>query len=374
MEIEQRGFVVGVAIDLAEEQSGGASDGDQQIELTLQLANPRGLGSTTTGGGQQKAFLNISGTGSSIFEINRDMAKQTSRTPFYEHLKVIIVSKELAQKPGLFSKTMDTFIRDPEMRRSVKVLVAEGKSKNFLNMESEQEKLPSLKIESIIKNTRKNASIIEPVRIGKVHQLLLNRNSYVLPTISLVNNKLKDEGVAVLHGKSNVLVGTLNKTETKGLNFIKGETSSGVFHVNVDGDSVIYEIVNAKSKIQCEAKSKDDLKFTVSIEMEGNIAEDYGSKDDLIDERYLKKVESKIEQEIKNIAQQTIDKVQKELKVDVLGFDRRLRRTDYDLWEQVRKNWDRGDNYFAKSDVNVEANAIVRITGVADQTKSGIIE
>ena len=52
VEIEQRGFIFGVALDLAEEQSSS----EENIELTSQFIIPQNLTSSTGSGGSGPAY------------------------------------------------------------------------------------------------------------------------------------------------------------------------------------------------------------------------------------------------------------------------------------------------------------------------------
>src|SRR5690625_990583 len=125
MNIEERGFVIGSAIDLAEEQTSE----NVHVTLTNQLVVPAGLGTPAQGSGEEKAFNNLSATGESIDNIVHSMGVITSRVPFFGHLQLVIISSEIAKQPNLFSSIMDFFIRDPEMQRKVKEIISNEKEK-----------------------------------------------------------------------------------------------------------------------------------------------------------------------------------------------------------------------------------------------------
>src|SRR5699024_1706222 len=98
--IEERGFVVGSAIDVENEKL----NGNYQVTLTNQSISHIGFGTASEqGGSDQKAYMNIASSGDSIFEIDDKMAARTSKVPFFEHLKVLVISKELAKTPHLLA-------------------------------------------------------------------------------------------------------------------------------------------------------------------------------------------------------------------------------------------------------------------------------
>src|SRR5699024_2548974 len=117
--IEKRGFVIGTGIDLAE------SDGEQTIyTVTDQFVLPQSFGNSTESTNDNQAFLNITNQGSSIYKADEQTPATSSKTPYYEHLKVVIVSDKLATSSSQMNQLMDRYIRDISIRRGIKVVIA----------------------------------------------------------------------------------------------------------------------------------------------------------------------------------------------------------------------------------------------------------
>ncbi len=365
VDIEERGFVVGAGIDLMDKKQ----NGEYQIKLTNQFVVPSSLGTPAQGGGESKAFSNISATGESMYAIDQEMAQLTSRSPFFEHLKIIVISKDVAEIPNLFAEMMDIFLRDPEMRRGIKVLISDGDAKDILDVKPENEKLTAIYIESIMENSFKIASVLEPVRIGAVHAHLLDQNSYVIPKIAAIEKGLRYEGAAVFHGYDNKMIGELDGDETKGFNLITGNSKKGTLKIKLDEEIIAYELEEVKSEIRVDTKAKDNITISVKINVEGSIAETFGTQS-LLKKKNLTEIQKQVEKEIEKIANHTIKKAQEELRADVLGIGNILKQRHYEFWQTVKNEWDHGENYFAKSKFNVSANAKVRATGSTNQTKN----
>ncbi|ASK61197.1 hypothetical protein CFK37_02810 [Virgibacillus phasianinus] len=363
--IEDRGFVVGTAIDLADQQESDFYN----VKMTYQFVVPAGLGAPGESGGP-KAFTNISATGKSLFEIIRYVDTQTSRAGYFEHLKVIVVSEEVMKEPELFASVMDDFIRDQEMRRSMKVIVSENDAKNILAVEPDAQKLPAIYIDSILQNNYKSARVIMPVRIGQVHEYLLTDRSYVLPRITTTEDgkRIKENGVAVIHGYNNQMVGTLTGKETKGLNFITHNNDGGTVEFEIDNHLMIYEIQNTKSSIKIEVNDNNKVDISIKIGAEGRIGEMYGSEKLLTPKRFAE-IEKGISKKMEKLANQTLKKAQKDLNADIFGFAELLKQRHYDDWQKMKDDWDHGDNIFADCNIKVTANAIVRSVGATDKTK-----
>src|SRR5690625_1060349 len=81
--IEDRGLIIGMAIDLAE----GEEAAENHLTVTTQFAVPPGLGNPAQSGGGGNPYMNLSASGNSIDLITQKIANQTNKIPFFEHLK-----------------------------------------------------------------------------------------------------------------------------------------------------------------------------------------------------------------------------------------------------------------------------------------------
>ncbi|GAB3043335.1 Ger(x)C family spore germination protein [Virgibacillus ainsalahensis] len=363
-EIEDRGFIVGVAIDLAENHNNGR----YSLLLTEQIVIPSRIGAPTqSGGGEQEAYMNVSESGQAIYAIHSEISKKTSRSPSPEHVDVLPVSAEVAKEPGLFGNVMDVFLRDQEMRRGIHIVIAAEDAKGLFDINPKNEQFPVRHIESILENSDRNSAIIDPVRLGDVHEYLLMEQSFILPQMVITeDNKIGNEGVAVFRGKNNQLVGSLDGDETKGLNFITGENQEGILEVSTEDTPVSITIRDGKRKITVDKKDENNIVFHVDLEVSGTIAEVFSSKD-IFNPESLAKIESSLEDEIENLARASIDKVQNDFKVDVFGFGPYLHRHHYEFWQTVKDNWDHGENYFEKSQIDVSVTAEIEESGNIQQ-------
>ncbi|PAV27821.1 hypothetical protein CIL05_19935 [Virgibacillus profundi] len=364
--IEDRGFIMGIAIDLAEE---GKTNGNYHLTMTNQFAVPPGLSAPGGGsGGGGKAFVNLSASGESIYAIGQEMANKINKLPFFEHLKVVIVSEEVAAIPQLFANVMDVFIRNRDARRGIKVIIAKEKAKDILNIQPENEKLPARYINQILENSIIKTGELRPVRVGEVHEHLLAKSSFVLPEVTSGDSELNFVGGSVYKGDSNMLIGSLKPSEMLGLHLITGEKLGGTIEFNFKDHLTTYSIREATSRVKVNAKDPENIDIAVTINMEGEIQETFGTFI-LKEPGVITALEKEISAKVKKIADEMIKKGQKELEADIFGFADNLKKFHYHTWEKIKKDWDHGENYFAKSNVSVTVDAQVRSDGVVDQSK-----
>ncbi|MBD1381325.1 Ger(x)C family spore germination protein [Metabacillus arenae] len=367
VEIEDRGFIVGVAIDLVEEAASepDESKGKYLYKGTWQFVVPSGLsqGSSDTGGSAaQKAFENVSTTSDSILEQARQLAATVSRPPFSQHLQLIIISEEVAKTPQAFGNILDLFLRDNEMRRGIKVLISEGEAGQVLNTQPTPESLPVMYLDSVSENSNKNQKILPENRIGTAHERLIDKKSFVLPKVKKDGEKLNLSGAAVFNGNSSQMIDFINGDITEGLNFITDEYQRGLIKTKMKDDLIVYDIENARRKVSVKVKDKDNIQFNIEIQTDGMIGEGFIPLD-YTKQKTISKVEKAIEKEIERKVSNTIKTFQEDLKVDALGLGSFLQGEDYETWKKIRKDWDHGENYFSKSTINLKVKAIVRNSG-----------
>lgn len=377
VEIEDRGFVVGVGIDLVKQESehtGSNKPNDQtgdEYNLIFQFVIPSGLqskgGGESKGQGGEGAFFNLSSQGNTMFKAARDMSFRTSRSPYLQHSRMILISERLARK-GRMDQVLDLFLRDHEMRRSTKVMVVDGEVKQLLNVRPKNEKLPVRYFESVAENPAKSSRIYPPTNVGKVQHFILSKQSFTLPKIKAIDKEVSVAGAAVFEGETLKMKGFLNEDETAALNFIKGETDSGVLEFQEENYYGAYEIREIKSSTIADVSDPEHIVFKIKIETEGDAGEIQDSSD-LLDPAEIAKIEELASKQLLQLTNKLIRKIQHEYQVDILDLGVHLKRNHYRTWKKIKDNWDRGNNYFAKSTIQIEAKTTVRNIGSTIETK-----
>lgn len=364
--IEERGFIIGVGIDMDAEHF---KEG-QELTLTYQFVVPGGVGGPSQEGrGSQEPVMNVSATGKGMFAIDQEMSSLTSKVLFFEHLKVLVISEDVVKTPHLLADLLDTFIRDPNMRRGIKVLIVAGEAKNILDIEPAEEKLPAIYIDTLLEDTPRNNGFIKPIRIGEIQEFQLNNNSYTIPKFESAGNKIQYRGGEVFHGMEKKMVGSFTKNEMLGLNLVTAEKQEGILEVNFEGHVVTFKMEDVKNNIKINTEDIDNLKIAVNLDVEGNIKEVFGTKN-LMNPKTLAQIEKAIAGKIEKLAYEALEKGQKELNADVFRFDSMLKQRHYDTWIKIKDNWDHGENYFDKSTIDVTAKVKIHTTGILEQTKT----
>lgn len=350
-EIEQIGMVAGIALDQGDDTS------NHRIEMTQQFVN------TTIGSkeGVVKGYFNLTDEGSNIFEVIRRTSTRTDRSPYYTHLKVIVLSDKITSSAHLLD-LMNFFQRDHEMRRTVRVYFSKGPAITVLEKKTENNEVPSFNIFYKSRNHYKTLEMPRQVTLGEMSVNLSSQQSFLVQVIGLLNGS-EMQGAAIVSGKKKRLVGWLTKEEVSGVNWVLGTkngSSGGVMTVTdkKTKKDLIYEVNHITTKIKPQVNG-EQITFHVAIDSEGRLGEDW-TVNDALDEKFIKKTDELVADEIKHIAEQGIAKIKDTYKVDVAGFGEALRIKNYKEWKKVKDDWDEA---FSRSNVEIEAKVHIREFG-----------
>ncbi|MGO4371075.1 Ger(x)C family spore germination protein [Paenibacillus sp. MCAF20] len=381
IELEQRGFVIGVAIDEVEKKSfseqqvsddqSNRKDSMQKFKVTFQVVVPAALKMAEPKGGvsSSKAYFNVHVEGRTMQDVLAKLSSQLSRQPFLEHLKLIIVSEKVAATKYGFANVLDYFLRNNDARRNVSVMIAKGEASRALDIMPKSERTPVLFINNISRNGKELMRIHMDTRIGDVHEYLLKHESFTLQKLTVKNGDASLIGASVMDSKTNSLIGFLNESETQGLNYITGNNSRGLIEVEVEDNLVVFEVERSKKEIKVNASDPKHLNFHVVITMEGSISEAF-EREDYLSDTTLDNLEKKVEAAVVKLTEETISKTRDEYKKDVLGFAAYLRENKPSIWQEVEENWDNGINYFSKSDITTSVTVKIRRIGSVNQTET----
>lgn len=370
MEIERRGYILGFAIDLAEDKD--VQDKVQYMETetggptnlyTIQLPilpnasiKPSGQG----GGGDTDKTWNLKIVGNSLFEVNREYATILDYPAFYEHLKTIVISEEAA-RAGIYDY-VDFFIRDPEMRRRTKVFITPGKAYKVLEVNPKIEDYPSLYLKSLPSNAVRNSRMLHKTDLGVVAVSLHSGVDFILPKVVASKTEIKDAGAAVF--KKDKMVGWIDEIQTNYVKWIKNTAQGGTITIESPENpnkQVCLEMKSLKTDVK-PVVDGEEITFNINIKGTFNIAE-INHEHDMIafEEEFVKEVQRLAEKKAENQMRETIEFVQKEYGTDIFYFCKAMQRYAPDIWDKVEKNW---DDVFPKVKTNIKVGIKIEQVGL----------
>jgi len=356
-EIEERSVYVGMAIDVAEESAeekklnaqGGATPIEPAITATIQIVPVKSVEGGKQGGesnGEVKKYLNNTQTGDSVFEILRAYALRRDRAVIGHHLKVIVISTELAEKVEI-ENLLDFMLRDNDIRPSCMIFLSRSKAEEAL-YSNQPDEIPAFHIVDMVRNKFRNNKIMKAMTLTTLDQYMHSKQSYMLQNIAATKGETEFSGAGIIKGSTGKWIGNLDQEDVSSISWIIGESGGGLIKTkNEKGKTIIYEIKSAKSKITPKVKGTD-ISFHIDIKTEGRLIETWSSDRDSSEMPILLEAQDAFVKKLDESLQTTLNKLQKDYKVDVAGFGKRLRITHPKVWKRVKDDW---DEVFSRSKV-----------------------
>ncbi|MBG9611656.1 Ger(x)C family spore germination protein [Bacillus cereus] len=350
-EIEELGFVVGAAYD----QAPGT-----EIKGTYQMALPNTLSTSERGTSTQKNYINLSTTGESIFAHFHMIAKKISRPLFFPHIQVIVFSDKLLQTPNMLQHILDVYTRDDVMRRNVRLFVSKGNAEHILEQNAGPEYLPAKYVEMLSEHTQKNAQMVEKKRIGDIHSKILAKKSFVLPVLFQTKQGIELSGAALFRGKDNGFVTILPAKDTVSLNYMTGSQVRGIFIISKQKQPLTYEFQRVHHRMKLDIRKPKYPKVYICVTVDGKFSEIHPS---LYRHFSVEQLNNLLAKEMTEQLQSTIQRIQQQYKLDVLGVGDVYQRQDYKKWKKIEKNWEHGKQYFTTCQIRIHVKPNITQSG-----------
>ena len=363
-EIENRGYVLGLAIDhVVSPEPKGPYDldgtpqtaGQRKYKLTLEMPKfNKSSGTKELSKGQN--HLIWAGEGESMFGITRMISTKTYFSPFFEDLQILIFSEAVARE-GV-DDILDFFLRDSEMRRLTKVFVTPDRAENILKSELQVAEINSIFIGKLTTNTAKSPYFAGKAELAEIAQAIRLQRSFIVPIVVV-----EDKEVRLLKGaifnKEHKMVGEMGELEILGGKILRKTLKGGVVVAPNPADPqhiVAFEIYEIKIKVDSQVQD-DQLLFTVNAVLIGNFGENMVPSQDAVDSVFSKAVEMAIATEVTRSVRAAFNK-QQQLKADVNELGDLVHRQHPDYWKIVKDRWD--EEFFPKAQLNVSVKIEIR--------------
>lgn len=355
-ELDERINVVGLAIDRAKES--GAEEANfmvtVQIPIPLRIA---GAGGGAGGGGGAEAVRMVSATGVTVTDALINLQKSLNQQLFMGHTRVVAISKEVAEE-GV-KHILDSFRRDPSVRRLLWLIVTEGRAEDLLYANPELESIPISYVISLIQNGAKMGEIPD-ITLGNFYIYL--SNSTQQPVLNYVRSKKDDVswvGLALFKGDK--LIGMLDAEESWILMQLRDDKPGGKLLISFTEDNrqkhFLVKPLESKAKVKIQVEN-GRLTAHYHIDVEANILEK-NFDIDLSKSSNLNKLAKLTKEELENRAKQLIKKLQQEYRVDPLNLGSKVKAYHYREWNRL--DW---EDTFPEVEIEVTYHVEFRRVGM----------
>jgi germination protein, Ger(x)C family len=353
-ELDTLAILLGIGIDKSTDTG--------NVKLTAQVVKAGELKSSQKNGGSGgggKSYLNMESTGDTVFEAIRGFTHESSRKMYFPHNQIMVLGRDIAEE-GV-RKYIDFFVRDPESRLNISVLVSKNTAAEILDVKPNFEKIPALDIYDLVEDQTATSETSIVKLKNFLERLMSKSTAPIAPLIEVLGEgdkkKIYVSGTAVF--RKDKLVGELDKNETRGLLWVINKVKSGIIKVKCpDGkDEVSLEIVNAKSKITSEINGNKVI-FKIKIQEEGNVGEQECTED-LSKPPKMNLLKKEKAEAIRGEVMSAFKKA-RELDADIFGFGEILHQRHPKQWKGMENRW---DEIFQKVEVQVIVETKLKLTG-----------
>ncbi len=357
-----------------------SKDNDNFI-ITVQIMSTKKESSdgSSTGSTSKMPITTLTSKGKTFHEALKKLTELTPKQIYIGHTNLFILDESIGIE-GV-NDFIDFLVRSPESRKQFNVMMSKkNDADDILTILTPIEEQPAQDIMDSTENIINNYGTSYIVTFDELlARQIANGIEMIIPTIIINGNieegrteentmssipkvLLKIGGVGVF--KKDKLVGYLNEKETLAYNLITGNLKKSELSFKCDNENYAsMGILNNKSKINVKIKNNKPF---VTIEINGDAVQSELNCDinmESVEER--KKMEIGINNEIKKIVKETVEKAKKELNSDVFGFGQYLYRFNYKYWKEHKSQW---DNLFKNIEYEVKVN--YRLTKKGSALKS----
>ncbi|RAP78584.1 Ger(x)C family spore germination protein [Paenibacillus montanisoli] len=361
-ELNDLALVTALAIDKAK---------NNQVRVTAQIFLPKNqMGSSGAAGGGGGGGGHPTATRSELGENTADALSKLQqivpRKLFWGQCKIFVMSEAFA-KSGI-QEQFDFLLRHPQTRERAFMFVSKGEASESLKVFPLIERYSA---EALREFAKRHVGI--QVTMEQLSMMLIgDSQAAVVPLIKILptDKTLKaNQTIPYIFGtavfKKDKMVAEIPGKVTRGVMWMRNEIReyTSTFKLTNEKGTVSLNPVKASVKLIPSIEG-DQWKMTLKVKTEGSIVQN-GTMLNPMKPEAFKILEKAFTNDVKKRLQLTINVVQKEVKVDILGFATAFHRKYPGKWEEKKDQW---VEMFPKVEVRMDIDAQILRPGLTNAT------
>lgn len=326
---------------------------DNQILLSGEVFKP----GTISGGyqsqsvGPKSSTMIITAKGSSIYSALNQFSSILPKSLYWSHLQAVIIGESMA-KEGT-AHILDTFVREPDLRRNIKVYITRGKASSILAKTPKMAYTLGGEISQITDFSRFQSNAFASNVAEILAALSSNTKDPYTGALGTVPSKnvtiqsmkpksIRLSGIAVL--KRDRLMGWLDSQQATDLLWLKGETvRRGLIMLPCEQNphkQISFRLLSSSSRIEPEyhlGKPKIQVNLDTSLEMTEMNCSGFHLNDQTVNH-----LNERLESQIKSHLKQTLTILKNKWQTDPMGFGEVIYHHNPQLWRKLKKGWNNG--------------------------------
>lgn len=362
-EIENRGYVIGVAIDHAINEGtkekkeflyAPQGTGQRKYLVTMELPKFRKEASKEISSAQQ--HLIWAAEGESMFAISRAINTKVYFGMFFEDIQIIIFSEAVARE-GI-GDIIDFWLRDAEVRRKVKLFVTPERAENILKAKLQVDEVNSTFIGKLMKNADRSPYYANKTTIGEISASIRDKRSFVMPLVMVEEKEVKIAKAAVFDRRQQ-MVGELDEFEVYGAKLLRRNLKQGVVAVAnpTDTDKIaVFELYEADIKVKPKLED-NKLRFSLEAEFVGTLGENQNTRQDALEPEFTTVLEKAVGDEYTRMVQMAYSK-QQDLKAEVCQLGKLVYDEYPGYWKSIKDRWE--EEIFPNTPLDIKISVRIR--------------
>lgn len=365
IEIDRRAFVSTIGMDIGTDiDKKEILDSDEDIsaykdlkivKMTYGFPDLRHM--DTQKGIKESISLTVQGY-SPMDAYNKAISK-SSRSIHFGHSKLLILSDRIFNYPEVSKEIMDYIEREPNLNRSINVVVVKGDTEDYIKIKPMMED----GIDNYITNLLGNSSIngtLSPITLTKFIDMTKSKAVSMLPLFSLIgNDNIELKGVAII--KDNGIKGYLDNYQSENVQILRSDIGSSTKVVTSGGHPVDYSIDNVDSNLDIKyIDNKIQLNYRVFAE--GGLVGYYTDAKE-IENKDIKDLEKQFNEQMEKELLQVAYMTKNEMNLDVLGIQDKIKKYHNGIWNDIKDNW---EEEFHNAEINITVKNQIRTVGIVN--------
>ncbi|WP_168121411.1 Ger(x)C family spore germination protein [Paenibacillus sp. HB172176] len=369
--LDKLGVVIAVGVDDDPREK-------MRYQVTVQVVLPQNA-VTGLGGGQGSPVMTLTERGDTLFEAIRKMTDKTPRRLFFSHTQLLVIGEKIARK-GVYP-LMDLIERNADIRSDIHVVIARNmRAEKLLQIRTQMESIPATQMKEMvgIDQTAKGQAFTITVR-NIASTADSEQKQLTLPSIGIEGDKeagntkknieriepeVLPEVSTMAVFREGKLIRYLTSAQSRGFSWMENKISNTVVKLKCPQSAGYYivEVSSSKTKLKVEQKQeeKELPRIFARIRLDAAVHEVTCAGFDMSDESHLTDIEKALNEAVVKEATSAIEVMQKELKVDALGWGQLIYQNKPELWHRISGEW---KDLFPELSYKVECISHIESTG-----------
>ncbi|AKL95378.1 spore germination B3 GerAC family protein [Clostridium aceticum] len=304
--------------------------------------------------------IEISSEGTSLRNAQDNIQNKANRRITYANTKIFFIGEETAKR-GI-EKHIDSLLRDPEGRGTIRLLVSEGRAVDLMQIDPPATPLVSLYIADMLRQGHETSTIPFTTLRRFNNALKTDGIEPVIPFLKYGNKPSEFLINNISLFNQDKMIGKLDGIESFTFMVLTGEIQDGFMTLSyplgdMDEHPVLsLRVIGNKSQVRTEIK---DSKFHIyhEISLTTHISE-YTSSESVFGEKIIKSMEQAANLHLEAICDKLIRKLQSQYKNDNIGYGRYVKVNHPESFD--------GDNWneqFSQAVIHIKPNVRIQMVG-----------